>query len=102
MEWGVFFGLVFLIVAFFRPLRACISASDSEGVQRFRRLHKPMEWIGATALVISALDVLFWREAIVHAAIPVLGGIVFYCSMLTRPNPGTAARSRWMKSGPKT
>lgn len=92
MELGMIIGLIIFIGAAFRPLRACIAASDSEAVQRFRRLHKPMEWIGATALVLSALDVLFWREAVVHAAIPILGAIVFYCSMLTRPDPGTAAR----------
>lgn len=91
MEWGIFVGSMILIVAAFRPLRARIAASDAEGVQRFRQLHKPMERIGAALLVIGALGVLFLPEAAVPAAIPILGAIIFYCSMLTRPDPGTAA-----------
>lgn len=92
MEWGIFIGLMIVILATFRPLRARIAASDSEGVQRFRRWHKPMEWIGAAALVIGALGIFFLPDAGVPAAIPILGAIVFYCSMLTRPDPGTAAQ----------
>lgn len=99
MEAAIIFSLIILIVAVFRPLRARIAASDSEVAQRFRRLHKPMERVGGTGLVIGALGVLFWREAGIHAAIPVLGAIVFYCSLLTRPDPGNAAQSSWTRPG---
>jgi hypothetical protein len=92
MEWGIFIGSMILILAIFRPLRARIAASDSDGAQRFRRWHKPMERIGAAALVISALGVFFLPEGSVPAVIPVLGAIVFYCSMLTRPDRRTSAR----------
>lgn len=87
MEWGMLIGSIILIVAAFGPLRAYIAASDSQGVQRFRSWHKPMEWIGAAALMISALGILFLPEGGVPAVIPTLGAIVFYASMLTRPGP---------------
>lgn len=87
MEWGMLIGAIILIVAAFRPLRAYIAASDSRGVRRFRRWHKPMEWIGAAALVVSALGIFVLPEGGVPAVIPILGAIVFYASMLTRPGP---------------
>lgn len=87
MEWAIFIGLLVIIVGAFRPLRARIAASHSTGVQQFRQLHKPMEWIGAAALVISALGTFFLPEGGVPAVLPVLGAIIFYCSQLTRPGP---------------
>lgn len=85
MEWAIFIGLMVIFIAAVRPLRARIAASGSPGAQRFRQLHKPMEWIGAVVLVVGALGVLFLPEAGVPAVVPVLGAIIFYCSLLTRP-----------------
>lgn len=87
MEWAIFIGLMVIIVGAVRPLRMRIAASDSMRVQQFRRFHKPMEWIGAAALVISALGIFFLPEGGVPAVVPVLGAIIFYCSLLTRPGP---------------
>lgn len=87
MEWAIFIGLLVIIVAAVRPLRARIAASDSQAARQFRRWHKPMEWIGAAALVISALGIFFLPDGGVPAVIPVLGAIIFYCSLLTRPGP---------------
>lgn len=87
MEWAIFIGLLVIIVGAVRPLRARVAASDSTGVQQFRRWHKPMAWIGAAVLVISALGVYFLPEGGVPAVIPVLGAIIFYCALLTRPGP---------------
>ena len=91
MEWAIFIGLLVIIVAAVRPLRARIAASDSQAAQQFRRWHKPMEWIGAAALVISALGIFFLSDGGVPAVIPVLGAIIFYCSLLTRPGPAIQA-----------
>lgn len=87
MELAIVFGLIILIVAAFRPLRARIAASDAAGVQRFRQWHKPMERMGAACLLISAVSVLFWGEAGVYVTIGMLGAVIFYFSLLTRPDP---------------
>lgn len=87
MELAIMLGLIILIGVAVRPLRARIAASDSEGVQRFRQWQKPMERMGAACLLISAVSVLFWREAGVYVAIGMLGAVVFYFSLLTRPDP---------------